>query len=307
MNFPSRRFIILSALITLFITVSFFGIAYRILVKFTCKVSYSVDKKKKIKESRAYLKTEHNAREVRFETDDGIIIAGLLIVRKGARRNLLMCHGYRGAKEYFRSFVDKFPHDNVLLFDFRAHGESEGSVITVGYREKKDVHAAVKFLKNNSTTKGLPICGLGISMGAASLVGAAAEKQEFKAIMLESSFSQLWKHLCEVFTERTGLPRVPFMPIVCFLFEHVAGFSFPTYNPCDCICDIDCPVLIVHAKDDDFISVDHAYEIFEKASNQKRLWLVDSARHGYISRSYKEAYFKRATIFFDSAVGIGFF
>jgi len=225
-----------------------------------------------------------------------------LMVKEGATRTILMCHGYRGAKEYFRPFIDKFPDANILIFDFRAHGESEGSVITVGYREKKDVHAAVKFLKNNPITKGLPICGLGVSMGAASLIGAAAEKQEFEALMLESSFSQLWKHLCEAFTDRTGLPRVPFMAIVCFLYDYVAGFSFPNYNPCDYIGDIDCPVLIVHAKDDDFISVDHAYEIFKKASNKKRLWLVDSARHGYISRSYKEAYFQQATTFFDSAV-----
>jgi len=301
-SFSTRRFIILSAFLALFITAAFLGIAYRILVKFACRVSYSVNRKEKIQQGRAYLKTVHNAREVRFKTDDGISIAGLLIVRKGATRNLVMCHGYRGAKEYFRSFVDKFPHANVLLFDFRAHGESEGSFITVGYREKKDVHAAVQFLQNDPATKGLPICGLGISMGAASLVGAAAEKQEFEALMLESSFSQLWKHLCESFTERTGLPRVPFMAIMCFLFEHVAGFSFPIYNPCDCIGDIDCPVLIVHAKDDDFISVNHAYEIFKNAPNKKRLWLVDSARHGYISRSHKETYFQRATAFFDAAV-----
>lgn len=302
MAFSVRRLFIQLSLVLVFIAAVLFGASYYIMTKMAYKASYSEKLTKKIKAERELLKKVHNARDVTFTTEDGIDIAGLLMLRENAKRNVIVCHGYKGAKELNRQFVTILPKDNILFFDFRAHGQSGGDLITVGYCEKKDVQAAVQFLKSYSETKGLPVCGVGLSMGAASLIGAAADGAPFEALILDSSFARLDDHLNESFTMRSGMPRFPFMTLAKFLFGRFAGFDVVEHNPCVCVCDIACPVFMIHSQDDTVISVDHFHKLYERAPEKKLFWLVPSAIHGLSSRSLTQEYAKRANAFFDAVV-----
>lgn len=301
MRLAIRRFFMRILFLSCFAAIVLFGVAYRIFSKVTNRVFYEKRIKEKMESVRSRLKKMYNASEVRFTTDDGLVIAGMLVVRENAQRNVIICHGYMGSKERMASFIDMFPRDNVLLFDFRAHGESEGNFISIGYREQADVCAAVQFLQSNAQTKGLSICGLGISMGAASLIRAASEGAPFDALVLDSSFARLNDHVGESFAIRTGLPRFPFLSIMSYMFRWTSGFSIADVNPCDQIKKVACPVFVIHAKDDEVIAVYHAHEIYNNAGSKKKLWLVDSKRHGYACSDCKEHYVRLANEFFASA------
>ena len=72
----------------------------------------------------------------------------------------------------------KFLHDqgwNALLFDLRAHGESGGTMRTLGYLERDDVHAAVELAR--ARTAAAPVVLWGISFGGATAVFTAAVQQ----------------------------------------------------------------------------------------------------------------------------------
>ena len=64
---------------------------------------------------------------------------------------------------------------NVLLFDFRGHGDSDGHTISLGRHERLDVLAAVHYLRAQRAEQARTVMGLGISMGASALTHAAAE------------------------------------------------------------------------------------------------------------------------------------
>ena len=64
---------------------------------------------------------------------------------------------------------------NVLLFDFRGHGESDGHTVRFGAGERRDVLAAVAYLRERRPGQARQVVGLGVSMGAATLTLAAAE------------------------------------------------------------------------------------------------------------------------------------
>src|SRR5207237_8058214 len=64
---------------------------------------------------------------------------------------------------------------NCLAIDFRAHGQSAGQLTTFGATEKRDVLAAIHWLREHHADESKPIVGVGANMGAAALISAAAD------------------------------------------------------------------------------------------------------------------------------------
>lgn len=293
-----KRLLTKAIFICVFLVIFLFFVAYRMMTRITGRIVYSEQKKEIIETGRVQL-GRHGAQPVSFVTEDGLRIAGLLIVRSGATRNLVVCHGYRQAKEFYWPLADMFDGDNILFFDFRAHGDSEGKRITIGHREKSDVQAAVAFLRENEKTKGLPTCGLGVSMGAVALIAAAAEGTKFQALLLDSPFANLGDHIAESFTLRTGLPRFPLMNLCVFLFEMVTGISVADNVPCEQMCQVECSVFLVHSKDDYVTHVDHSLALYEQKKEDTDLWLIEKARHGRAYIECRDEYALRARGFLD--------
>jgi predicted alpha/beta hydrolase len=70
----------------------------------------------------------------------------------------------------------------------QGHGETTGKYITFGYRESRDVHAALSYLK--SRLPGKPIGVIGVSLGgAATLLGK--EPIQTDAVILEAVYSSI--------------------------------------------------------------------------------------------------------------------
>jgi pimeloyl-ACP methyl ester carboxylesterase len=247
-----------------------------------------------VKASHDYLINECKFQPVTLKTSDGLNLAGLLMTRPGARRTVVMCHGYGMTKEYMRPYVDMLIDHNILLFDFRAQGESEGESISIGFHEKKDVLAAIEFLEAHEQLKKLPIFGLGVSMGAASLLAAAQERPDaFKGIVLDSTFSRLFDQICQVFAKRTGLPIMPFMKVTAFLFEYLVNCRIADVMPCQFIEKILCPVLIIHSEHDQVSALASAQELYDHAPHAKELWVVKKSKHGYVCLDYSTEYRQR--------------
>ena len=278
------------------------GIAYHVVSKTSQRYMQPYRWKEMIRESYHYLVHDLHAKTITFFTDDGLSLAGLLITRPEAKRNILMCHGYGMTKEYMRPYIDMFPHDNIFIFDFRAQGESAGDTISIGFHEKKDVHAAINFLQKNEETQGKAIVGLGVSMGAAALLSAVSERPaELKAVVLDSTFARLADQLCQSFARRTGLPVIPFFKIAMLLFEYVANCRVADVTPGEFIQKLQCPVLIIHSQDDQVTTVDNARELCRCAPRICQLWLVKKSKHGYICLDYVYEYRERVNKFFDTA------
>jgi dipeptidyl aminopeptidase/acylaminoacyl peptidase len=77
----------------------------------------------------------------------------------------------------------------VLLFDFRAHGESGGSRSSLGHHEQRDIAAALDFLKSRPEVDPKRIGIYGFSMGASTAILAAARTHAFSAIVVDSAFT----------------------------------------------------------------------------------------------------------------------
>ena len=270
------------------------------LNKFVEPPRYSSKRLGEHESNRNRLLNEFNARQVTLVTDDNITLSGLLILREGAKRNIIICHGYRMAKERLINFASMVHNDNLLFFDFRAHGQSEGTCVTFGFNEKMDVAAAVAFLKQHEKIKDLPIIGIGVSMGAVSLLAAACQNNDFKGLVLDSAFACFDEQMRRVLKNRYGLPRFPFELIGSVMIKYRMNFWPQQINTLSWVQKIEIPMLIIHSKYDDTASWIDAQKIFQQAKGKKELWLVDTSGHARIFDDCCEEYQQRLTAFFNS-------
>src|SRR5581483_3975040 len=134
--------------------------------------------------------------KVHFRAADGLRLSGWLIpapAENDREAVIVVCHGY----PYNRCEMlphARFLHEagfTVLLFDFRAMGESEGDLSTIGHEEVQDLLGALDYLTRRQDTVGLPVGALGHSLGGAVAIMAAARDERLRAVVAEASYPDL--------------------------------------------------------------------------------------------------------------------
>lgn len=224
--------------------------------------------------------------DITFTSTDKIILSGWMINASGEASNktIIFAHSYannRLEESYGVLKLSKVLSDkgfNVLLFDFRNSGQSEGNLTTVGYNEKKDLLAAIEYVKTNSPDSSIGI--LGVSMGASVSIMAAAESEDIQAVIADSPYANLGDLLKENLTNWTGLPRIPFSKIIISIFPFITGIDPNEVSPENMIGRIKANVLLIHGNKDNSISINHSKRLLNRAmENKAELWAVDGADH----------------------------
>jgi dipeptidyl aminopeptidase/acylaminoacyl peptidase len=190
---------------------------------------------------------------------------------------------------------------NVLVFDGRGHGQSEGRFVTYGYVERRDVEVALEWLVENQQIDNARIGLAGESMGAAIALQVAVNNPLVRAVWADSPFASL-RRLAGEFVQRvTRLPRAVLDPVVWTTFQ-VAGYrgKFKAdVTPLAQAGEISCPVFVVHGTADQLITTEHSQNIYDALPGKKELWLVEGARHARAARHFKHEYARRITQFFS--------
>src|SRR4029077_8585980 len=101
------------------------------------------------------------AEPIMFESDSRTQVQGWWCPTEGSRRTVLLLPGIRANR---LSMVDRARFllragYSVLLIDFQATGETKGDHITFGWKESRDVLAAIKFLRHVDPTDRVAIIG----------------------------------------------------------------------------------------------------------------------------------------------------
>ncbi len=246
-----------------------------------------------------HFKKVYNPEDVEFTTVDGLKIVGLLFVRPAAKRVFLLVHGYHMTKEQMREFIELFPHETLLAIDLRGHGKSEGDIVSLGYHEQKDVLAAVKFLKENSKTKDLPLYGLGTSMGAVSLLCAAVKTDAFKGLIIDSPFADFSEQFVRSYKARTDLPDVPFLWLAKLFYFWTTNARITDISPLNCASHMKTPVLIVHARNDSVTPFSDSERLYQALAGPKELFDVANAPHSEVFKNYWHEYQDRVAKFVE--------
>lgn len=238
---------------------------------------------------------------VSFPSLNGLILRGWFIPAIKPRATVVFCHGYAGSKAPDLQYVPQFrAHGyNVLLFDFRAHGESNGSKSSLVYYERLDLLGAIAYLQQ----RGIHQVGLmGFSMGAAVAISSAPLSKAVRAVVADSGFAEL-KTILSAHLQNRGAPRFVasiMSNLIIWAAGQRLGCSLPESDPLRWVGRIaPTPLFLIHGEKDRSIPVSDAYRLYEAANQPKELWVAADADHRCVDQLYPDEYMARVLAFFD--------
>lgn len=237
---------------------------------------------------------QHAYEEVSFVTKDSLTLRGWFIPsQEETAKTIIALHGWPADKGDILPFVLFLNQKhNLLLFDFRALGESQGEYSTLGAREKEDLLAAVRYVKS----RGIKEVGVwGFSVGGAVALMTAPEAPEIKAVVSESAYASLDRMAKEAF--RVPLLRHPLGFMTGVWARALLGINIWDVSPLQAARRMDIPVLIIHSTDDEVIPFSHAELLKEALRNNEKaeFWFAENLAHGQLNSEHQE----RVQDFFD--------
>jgi fermentation-respiration switch protein FrsA (DUF1100 family) len=176
----------------------------------------------------------------------------------------------------------------VLLFDFSAHGESEGDAISFGLRESDDVADAVAELRRRAP--GERIGAIGVSMGGAAMVLAAGSIPRLDAVVLESVYATLQQAIDNRLRLRLGPLALLAAPLLEAQLSPRFGADLERWSVVERIGQLGAPLLLIGGTADRHATLDEARALFERASEPKRLWEIAGAAHIDLHRFGRDEY-----------------
>lgn len=236
-----------------------------------------------------------------FQSSDGLKLAGSFISGTNGATVILL-HGYGRSKEQMlpqASFLQAAGF-NVLIFDFRASGGSEGKFITFGQTEQADLAGAVEYLKSRGDIDMGKVGLFGFSMGGAVALMKSGGLPEIRAIAINSTFahfkSVIWQNFRTYFK---GLPFFPMGWVVLWIMKFRTGINYANINPITYVQQLKArPLMIMHGAHDKRIPVKDAVELYQAAPWMKEFWLVREAEHSDLYAVTKEQYEEKMVGFF---------
>lgn len=231
--------------------------------------------------------------EVRLNTIDGQQI-GAWFAEGGDGPSVLFLHGNKGSRAHCLARAEILATEagcGILLISLRAHGDSTGDRNDIGYSARRDVVAAVDFLRLRRPGK--PVIVHGVSLGSAAAIFAAGELgNRVQGYVLESPYLDLKTAVWN----RTAAYLPPVLDRVAYLGLRLAALvilpEFDQISPLRAIDQIpaDVPVLILSGGADELAKPEEARALYDRVRSHARLENFPSAGHNDIPSADPERY-----------------
>ena len=236
-------------------------------------------------------------------SNDGLRLAGLLYPAP-SHRYAISVHGYQGSKEQMKEYASYFRQwgCNVLLPDDRAHGESEGKYITMGWKDREDVLQWIDWIIARDPDAEIFLHG--VSMGGATVMMVSGEKLpgNVKAIVEDCGYSSVWAINADEIKEIAHLPLYPFAPVVDLFFKHYVGVSGKKASSLKAVAASEVPMLFIHGDNDHFVRYSMLEDNYNaKTKGYKEKLSVSGASHAQSHLIAPDLYFSTIKSFLAKA------
>ena len=199
--------------------------------------------------------------EIKFETVDGKNLVGWFAKHDQAKLTILLFHG---AAENIAmlgheiSTLRKHLQANIMVFDYRGFGKSEGSPTEQGLI--LDGQAAMRKLNELTDTMPSEVLIIGRSLGGGPALRTAIDLGA-KGLVLHSTYAAL-DDLCA--------NKMWFMPVRLLIRIH--------FRSIDWIKNYQGPVLVAHGTDDRLIPFENSERLFAASKSRKKYFLKQESR-----------------------------
>lgn len=192
--------------------------------------------------------------------------------RSRGRGTVIHFHGNAENVSAHIPLVEWLPYEgyNVLMFDYRGYGRSQGRVSRAG--TIRDGHAALDYALSRPDIETSHIFFYGQSLGGAVAAVVAAERAEVRAVVLESTFSS-YRRIAARHLRKVLMTDVLAWPLAC-------GLVSSGYEPREAVGRIaPRPVLVLAGTNDSICFAELNRELFEAAGEPKRYVEIAGGEH----------------------------
>ncbi len=220
--------------------------------------------------------------QVHFTSRDYVKLTGWWIPSDQAIGTIIMCHGQEGSMDGdTHQMVPLYDAGfNVFMFDFRAHGRSEGTCVSMGMYEKEDLLGALDYLTEKHGIDKVGV--LGFSMGAAVALITAALSERICTVVADSSFVRL-KHTLARWGTQRGVPQAiarQYANSVLMIASLRTEGRMDQTDPILWTVHIGPrPILFIHGAEDPFVSLREVERMARLAEGPVEIWNVEGVGH----------------------------
>lgn len=195
-----------------------------------------------------------------------------------------LTYGYYFAKPYAESGY------NVIVFDPRAHGLSDGEFNTVGFEESGDDLAWAKYAHDELGMRSIVFHGICIGSAGGLLALTSEDCPDYiEGMVAEGMFANFGESVKNHLIERKQ-PIFMVYRMINNWMKHFTGYSMDV-GPIDVIDKLDKPLLMLHSREDTYSKPDFAEKLYQKAgSKQKRIVWFPEGRHSMLRITDTEKY-----------------
>jgi fermentation-respiration switch protein FrsA (DUF1100 family) len=236
--------------------------------------------------------------DVQFTATDDVKLSGWWIpadpdAQRSEQRTVLLCFdvGDDLARQAGLLNVLVSQGYNVLGFDLRGHGNSDGPWAGFGDAERRDVLGAIRWLKRNHAGEAEKIFAIGGGMGGAAMIAAATdsseEGQSIRALVVYDTYADLAPLSQSLIEDSVAKPfRGWVFDTVLPVASAYAGSDLAHFSPGALVANLwPRPILVIHGRSDVVVPFQQGQDLFDAATFPKQsLWLTEDHNSVYRSR-----------------------
>jgi pimeloyl-ACP methyl ester carboxylesterase len=224
-------------------------------------------------------------RALRIPTVSGKSLFAWLLPQPASPDTVIILHGWGGNAELMLPLTHPFHRAglNVLLPDARNHGHSDGDSFSSLPRFAEDLGKAVDWVRSQPALSAGRVVLLGHSIGAGACLLEASRRDDISAVISISAFA----HPEWMMRRYLGKPPLPgvLTALILRYVEWVIGHSFGEIAPISTVCQIDCPVLLVHGVEDRTVPVEDMRTIRDHCPRPHLSFLeIEGADHDSVEK-----------------------
>lgn len=199
-----------------------------------------------------------------------------------SKKWVICVHGYRSYGKRDMSYVASMFAEqgyNSLVPDLRAHGQSSGNVIGMGWLDRLDLLSWIQeVLKIDPNAE---IILFGGSMGASTVMMTSGEElpKNVKGLVADCGYSSVYQEFGAMLRSAFRLPNFPILTIADSLARKKVGYSLKEASAVDQLAKNKRPLLLIHGTGDKFVPHQMLYKNMEATNGVKESLMIEKAPH----------------------------
>lgn len=251
------------------------------------------NKEKDWEMTNAWLPTVEK-KNVEIQSEDGLTLRGIQYnSNPDSKKWAILVHGYQANNADMQREAMHFSQQqyNVLTPNMRAHGDSDGNYIGMGWLDRKDMLLWIDSIIAEHPDAEIVLYGE--SMGGATVMMTSGEElpENVKAIVEDCGYTSVYEMFTAQLSYRFGLPEFPFMHTSRIVANMRADYDIKEASALEQVKKSVTPTLFIHGSNDNYVPTDMVYEVFEACSAPKQMLVIEGAGHGASSDVEPQQYY----------------